>query len=55
MDDVYKGYIFLLVGIVTLSYVFNKRRKRKDINDWRGFIGGFGSIIFGLYLIIQSL
>ena len=55
MDDAFKDCIFLLIGIVTLSYVFNKRRKHKDINDWRGFIGGFDSIIFGLYLIIQSL
>jgi uncharacterized membrane protein HdeD (DUF308 family) len=55
MNDPFKGCIFLLVGILTLSYVFNKRRKHKDISDWRGFIGGFGSIIFGLYLIILSL
>ena len=55
MNDSLKGFIFLLAGVVLVVYVFNKRKKEKSTNDMKGYIGGFGSILFGIYLIIRSL
>lgn len=51
-DYFYRGIIFILIGIVIVCYVFYKRKK--GYNDLKGYIGGFGSIIFGLYLIFES-
>ena len=52
-NDFSIGMVFLLVGIVLIVYLKNK--KRNDIYDAKGYIGGFGSILFGIYLIFQSL
>lgn len=53
-NDFYRGIIFILIGIVIVCYVFYKRKRKKDYNDLKGYIGGFGSIILGLYLIVES-
>lgn len=55
LDYFCRGMIFFLIGIVLVCYVFYKRKKEKEYNDWKGFFGGFGAIIFGLYLIFESL
>ena len=56
MDGKYltRGFIFLLLGIITVCYVFYQRRKKKSYNDWKGVLGGFSAILFGLYLIFES-
>ncbi|MCF6130971.1 hypothetical protein [Flavobacterium wongokense] len=55
MNDALTGVIFLVIGLALVSYVFDKRKKEKSINDMKGYIAGFGSIIFGIYLIIQAI
>lgn len=55
MYDNYKGFILIVVGFLVVYYIHNKRNKSKDINDWRGFIGGYGSILLGIYLLYQCL
>lgn len=49
-----RGMIFFSIGALVVYYVFYKRKKEKSYNDWKGLIGGFGAIIFGLYLIFES-
>lgn len=53
MIELFGGFVFLFVGISILLYLFFKRKTQKNINDAKGFIGGIGAIIFGLYLIFQ--
>lgn len=55
MNTTFKGLIFLVIGVSILLYVFYKRKKNKDINDFRGFIAGIGSTAFGIYLIYESI
>ena len=55
MNRTFKGLIFLVLVISILLYVFYKRKKNKDINDFRGFIAGIGSTAFGIYLIYESI
>jgi uncharacterized membrane protein HdeD (DUF308 family) len=50
-DYFFKGIIFLLVGVILIIYL--RIKNHKDIYDVKGYIGGFGSILFGLYLIFQ--
>jgi uncharacterized membrane protein HdeD (DUF308 family) len=49
-----KGLIFFLLGISIVCYVVYQRRKKKSYNDWKGVLGGFGAVLFGLYLIFES-
>ncbi len=55
MNKVVAGLIFILVGAALVLYVFNKKEKDKMPWDLKGYAGGFGAIIFGIYLIIQAI
>ena len=50
-SDFFKGIIFLLLGVILITYL--KIKNHKDYYDAKGYIGGIGSILFGLYLIFQ--
>ena len=52
-SDCSRGIVFLEVGVVLIAYLKNK--EQSDIYDIKGYIGGFGSIFFGIYLIFQSV
>ena len=52
-NDFFKGMVFLVIGVIIIVYLKNKNHK--DIYDAKGYIGGFGSMLFGVYLIFQSL
>ena len=50
-----RGLIFIVLGLVIVGYIFYRRKKEKKYNDLKGFVGGIGAIIFGLYLIFEAL
>ncbi len=60
MKDVFVGLICFLIGVLIISYEYKKRRKEKEyrVKSYqgpRGYIAGCMSILFGIYLIFQSL
>ena len=59
LKSLFVGFIFLLLGLLIVYYEYNERRKTKDyranfFHSPKGYLAGFSSIIFGIYLIFQS-
>lgn len=50
-----KGVLFIVIGVFLLFYILNKPISKSKPWDLKGIVGGVISILFGMYIIFESL